>query len=205
MDRCQEKRDFTGNTRSAFVTIGSRNFAREEREERYYYATPPYVVKLLLEKECFAKRVWECAAGGEHLAHALREEGHEVWCTDVVNRTGFVDVLDFLTSDVAWDGDIITNPPYKHAEAFVRRAMERVQHGAKVAMLLKLTFLEGRERRALFRDYPPKSVYVSSRRIMCAKNGDFASMTGRSSAMAYAWFVWEQGYKGETVVGWFNE
>ena len=80
-----------------------------------------------------------------------------------------------------------------------------MQHGAKVAMLLKLTFLEGRERRALFRDYPPKRVYVSSRRIMCAKNGDFASMTGKSSAMAYAWFVWEKGYKGETVVRWFNE
>ncbi len=40
---------------------------------------------------------------------------------------------------------------------------------------------------------------------MCAKNGDFASYDGRSSAMAYAWFVWEKGYKGETVVGWFNE
>lgn len=24
------------------------------------------------------------------------------------------------------------------------------------------------------------------------------------SAAAYAWFVWEKGYKGETTVKWFN-
>lgn len=33
-------------------------------------------------------------------------------------------------------------------------------------------------------------------------NGDFSSMS--SSAAAYAWFVWEKGYKGETIVKWFN-
>lgn len=73
MDRCQEKRDFTGNTRSAFVTIGARNFAREEREERDYYATPPYVVKLLLEKERFAKRVWEKGYKGETVVRWFNE------------------------------------------------------------------------------------------------------------------------------------
>ena len=33
-------------------------------------------------------------------------------------------------------------------------------------------------------------------------NGDFDVLNG--SATAYAWFVWEKGYKGETVVKWFN-
>nr|DAL54124.1 MAG TPA_asm: adenine-specific methyltransferase [Caudoviricetes sp.] len=33
-------------------------------------------------------------------------------------------------------------------------------------------------------------------------NGDFDSIGG--SAAAYAWFVWEKGYKGETIVKWFN-
>lgn len=33
-------------------------------------------------------------------------------------------------------------------------------------------------------------------------NGDF-DMYG-SSAAAYAWFVWEKGYQGETIVKWFN-
>lgn len=33
-------------------------------------------------------------------------------------------------------------------------------------------------------------------------NGNFAAMEG--SAVCYAWFVWEKGYKGDTIVRWFN-
>ena len=33
-------------------------------------------------------------------------------------------------------------------------------------------------------------------------NGDFEAFG--SSAAAYAWFVWEKGFKGETTVKWFN-
>ena len=52
--------------------------------------------------------------------------------------------------------------------------------GTKVAMFLKLTFLESKARRELFERYPPKVVYVSSSRLQCAKNGDFevSSMYG---------------------------
>jgi len=27
---------------------------------------------------------------------------------------------------------------------------------------------------------------------------------GGGSAVAYAWFVWQKGYKGDTVIKWFN-
>lgn len=33
-------------------------------------------------------------------------------------------------------------------------------------------------------------------------NGDFDSIS--SSAVAYAWYVWEKGYTGDTVLKWFN-
>jgi len=39
---------------------------------------------------------------------------------------------------------------------------------------------------------------------MCAKNGDFESKKKEGSAVAYAWYVWEKGYKGETVIKWIN-
>ena len=69
-------------------------------------------------------------------------------------------------------------------------------------MFLKLTFLEGKARKQFFKENPPKTIYVSSSRIKCALNGNF-SETG-SSAVAYGWYVWEKGYKGETTVKWFN-
>lgn len=69
-------------------------------------------------------------------------------------------------------------------------------------MFLKLQFLEGKQRKELFKKYPPKVVYVSSSRLICAKNGDFSEY--KSSAVAYAWFVWEKGFKGDPIIKWIN-
>lgn len=103
------------------------------------------------------------------------------------------------------EGDIITNPPYKYAIDFIYKALSIIPDGHKVAMFLKIQFLEGKERKELFRVYPPKIVYVSSSRILCAKNGEFKKMiSGGGSAVAYAWFLWEKGYNGETIIRWIN-
>lgn len=88
------------------------------------------------------------------------------------------------------------------AQEFVEHALELVPDGAKVAMFLKLQFLEGKARRELFKKCPPKTVYVSSSRLICAKNGEFDKVT--SSAVAYCWYVWVKGYKGDTTIKWFN-
>ena len=69
-------------------------------------------------------------------------------------------------------------------------------------MFLKLQFLEGKARKKLFRLFPPMTIYVSSSRLLCAKNGEFDKAQG--SAVAYAWYVWAKGYKGPTVVKWIN-
>ena len=83
--------------------------------------------------------------------------------------------------------------------------MSIINDGNKVAMFLKIQFLEGKLRKELFKKYPPKIVYVSSSRIMRAKNGDFKKMQeGGGSAVAYAWYVWEKGYKGDTIIKWIN-
>ena len=99
--------------------------------------------------------------------------------------------------------DIITNPPYSKAMEFVEHALEIVEDGRKVAMFLKIQFLEGKARRALFDKFPPKTIYVSSSRLHCAMNGDFEKYA-KSNAICYAWFVWEKGYTGETVIKWIN-
>ena len=72
-------------------------------------------------------------------------------------------------------------------------------------LFLTLKYLEGKKRKELFEKYPPKIVYVSSSRILCAKNADFTGMReAGGSAVAYCWYVWEKGYKGETLIKWFN-
>lgn len=107
--------------------------------------------------------------------------------------------MDFLKETQTYDGDIITNPPYKFAQEFVEKALQLVEDGNKVCMFLKIQFLEGKSRRKLFDKNPPKTVWVSTSRIQCGKNGEF-----KNSMVAYAWYVWEKGYKGETILRWFN-
>lgn len=154
--------------------------------------------------EDFHHTIWECACGEGHLAKVFEQYGHEVIATDLIYRGyGDPEPLDFLKDTLDdFEGDIITNPPYKYAVEFVRRALESVKLGRKVAMFLKLQFLEGKARKELFQSNPPKVVYVSSSRLLCAMNGEFDKIT--SSAVAYAWFVWEKGFTGETTIKWIN-
>ena len=54
--------------------------------------------------------------------------------------------------------DIVTNPPYSLAKEFVEHALDISNDGCKVAMFLKIQFLEGKSRRELFKKYPPKTI-----------------------------------------------
>lgn len=215
-------RDWDGNKASTFKCLGASSHAEHEREENDYYATDPIAAELLLEVEPKLNNIWECACGEGHLAKVFEKAGKLAKMSDIVNRNNDsrIEIIDFL--DFGKGGllapavrnlpyDIVTNPPYKFSTPFVQKALDIIAEGRKVCMFLKLTYLEGKERKAFFQKYPPKVIYVSSSRITCAMNGEFEKVnpkTGKiekqSSAVCYAWFVWEKGFKGDPVVKWIN-
>ena len=202
-------KDWIGNKKSIFVCHGASNHTEEERQIDDYYATEPKAIELLLEQEVFSPYVWECACGGGHMAEVLKQNGYRVKTSDIVDRgykgTEIKDFLQITKDDIKNDfsRDIITNPPYKHAKEFVEHAIDISIDSTKIAMFLKLTFLESKSRKMLFEKYPPKVVYVSSSRLQCAKNGDFEKYgKGVGTAVAYAWFVWEKGFTGDPIIKW---
>ena len=66
-------------------------------------------------------------------------------------------------------------------------------------MFLKLQTLEGQDRyRKIYKNNPPKTIYVYSKRKQCTKNGIFKG----TSAVCYCWFIWEKGYVGEPTIRW---
>lgn len=197
-------KDWKGNQNSIYKTLGASNHTTEEREQHDYYATDPKAVEVLLEHEKFNNRIWEPACGEGHISRVLARAGYIVYSSDLIYR-GFGDPepFDFLKNGLEdFDGDIITNPPYKYALEFCQKALETVKPGHKVAMFLKLTFLEGKGRKHFFTNNPPKTVYVFSGRVKCAKNGAFDELG--SSAVCYAWFVWEKGFSGDPIIKWVN-
>ncbi len=197
-------KDWTGNSRSAHAILGARNYAQNERETNDYYATEPKAATLLMELEDLSPLIWECACGEGHLAKEFEKAGHKVYATDLIDR-GYGYVTDFLSAKAppVPGFDIVTNPPYSKAQEFVEHALEILENGRKVAMFLKIQFLEGKARRKLFDSQPPKVIYVSTGRLKCAMNGDFERYA-KSNAICYAWFIWEKGYKGDTIIRWMN-
>lgn len=190
-------KDWIGNSRS----VCTPNVRSSDAEKNDYYATNPEAVKLLLKHESFSDTIWEPACGEGHISKELEAHGYTVFSTDLVDRGFGEGNEDFLspTSTPPFPGDIITNPPYKYAREFVEKALQIITPSHKVAMFLKLTFLEGQQRKQMFQLFPPKTVYVSSKRLKCGKNGRF---DGDRSAVAYCWIVWEKGWQGTTNLKW---
>lgn len=140
-----------------FKTLGSSNHTPNERAANDYYATEPQAVEMLLALETFAPVIWEPACGEGHISKVLAAHGYEVISTDLIYRGfGEPEPMDFLTETFPnFEGDIITNPPYSAGLEFVERALETVRPGGKVAMFLKVQFLEGKRRGELFAKTPP--------------------------------------------------
>lgn len=200
-------KNWTGNSKSVYTTLGASNHVVEEREINDYYATHPKAAKLLLEIESLSQNILEPSVGEGHLADVLKNAGKNVTSWDIIDR-GYPDtqVKDFLKiNDYIFEGDIVMNPPYKSAKSFIEKALDIIPEGNYVFAFLKVQFMESKGRKQFFLDNPPKTVWVSSTRIPCAKNGDFEGLkkTG-GSAISYCWYVWEKGFKGETTLKWFN-
>ena len=193
-------KDWTGNKATTFAVLGASNHSSLTREANDYYATDPKAVELLLEKEKFSINILEPSCGEGHISKVLSEHGYNVTSSDLISR-GYGDTKNFFDYKY-FNGNIITNPPYKMALDFVKHSLEIIPDGNKVAMFLKIQFLESKSRRIFFDEFPPKKIYVASSRLICAMNGEFEKY--KSSAACYAWFVWEKGYTGKPEIDWIN-
>ena len=196
------KKDWSGNKKTVYAILGASDHSFEKREINDYYATHPIATKWLVDVENFNNNIWEPACGEGHISEILKSKGYNVKSSDKYDR-GYGEIYDFLTpQNNYWNGDIVTNPPYKYAQEFVEKSLRIINENNKIAMFLKIQFLEGKKRKILFKQNPPIRVWVSSSRILCAKNGDFNSKKG--SAVCYCWFIWKKGFKGDPIIKWFN-
>lgn len=181
------------HTYASAIVDSQKTHARKAAD---FYPTPPDVTVALLdylalEQPCF---MWEPACGDGALAKVLEAKGHQVIGTDLREDTGYGQGgIDFLTYDTEPDLGIpinavcdwiITNPPFKLAEAFIRKSLETTPN---VAMLLKSQYWHAKSRLPLFRDHPPARVLPLTWRPAFLE-----SERGRSPLMDVSWFVWSE-------------
>lgn len=185
------------NAASRVRMVGAESGAPREKDD--FYPTPPRATRQLLEVEQFAGPVWEPACGDGAISRLFAEAGHDVVSSDLVDRGYGEAGVDFLMEWRSRAPNIVTNPPFKLAVPFVRKALELTT--AKVAMILKVAFLEGRERGELFAASPLARVWVFSQRLSFVP-GDGARKLEGGGMMAFAWFVWDHAHSGPPTLGW---
>tara|TARA_R110000782_G_scaffold231360_1_gene317698 strand:+ start:388 stop:966 length:579 start_codon:yes stop_codon:yes gene_type:complete len=180
---------------TAGMLINGHNF-RGDRQKDDFYATPYEATQQLLNIESFEGNIYEPCCGKGHISKVLTENGYNVESSDLIDRGYGKSNIDFLMEYKKRD-NIITNPPYgRLLMQFVRQAENIAQK--KIAMLLKLTFLEGQERKLFFKEFPPVRVHVFSKRLSLMKNG----ISYDGGMMALAWFVWDKDSDKTTTVNW---
>jgi hypothetical protein len=163
------------------------------------YSTPPCAIEALLRVEALDHWIWEPAAGRGAIVSVLRDYGHAVIASDVIQYDFALHfVTDFLATTKAPVGTkcILTNPPFQIIGEFVAHALGL---SPRVIMLARLALLESVRRTDILERRGLARIHILRRRLpMMHRDG----WTGprASSAIPFAWFVWDRDHRGPTIV-----
>jgi hypothetical protein len=178
-----------------------------QRNKNDLYRTPPIATYLLKKYSSVPQKVVEPCAGYGNIAIELIRHGHDVRCFDlhsydealvpIQTGTSFLN----LQKQHGYDG-LITNPPYNDdlPRLIAEKAISEYKY---VAFLVRLTFLEGKGRKALFDRQPPNELIFFSDRIRF-DNAHIEPIEKKhqiGGMIAYAWVIWN-GYSDETKLKW---
>lgn len=185
----------------------------EPADSRDDFPTPPWAARALMgmirDLDMFPDSppfktltCWEPCAGRGYMSSALSETFGTVVASDIHDYGVGFDVCDFMGESQHHDGDvdfIVTNPPFRLAEAVAIQAIRRARHG--VALLVRTQWIHGIRRHGLFfkdkgpRQQRPAWILPFAERVPMVR--------GRldpkaSTATDYSWIVWNKGYAGDT-------
>ncbi len=166
------------------------------RIERDFYKTPLIAIENLLDNyELKGKMFLDPCAGDGRIGQAVKARYPHMIIDNVEIRSeekvglkkqklGDVFIKDFLSFETDKEyNTIMTNPPFSLAKEIIEHSFEIATENTEIVMLLKLSFLESKERFEFWRDYPVSKLFCLRDRPRFINNStDFA---------AYAWFVWD--------------
>jgi hypothetical protein len=177
-----------------------------DRHKSDYYATPIEDIKLFLKEFCrvydqiidldkftFTKplNILDPCAGNLAYSDAIKNydfpDYKEINTIDIRDDSAALIQANYLTwvPDKKYDL-IISNPPFYLALDFIKKALQDVQDGGLVIMLLRLNFLGSQERLPFWKENMANAAFIHSKRMkfIKGKSGD---------SCEYAHFVWQKG------------
>lgn len=176
---------------------GTGTHTFEARGAADCYETPEVAVQALLRVETLPHNIWEPACGPGSIVRVLKAAGYDVVASDLYGYGCGKAGIDFLNGEFTQiSGAIVTNPPYQHAQAFVEKALTL---SPLVIMLMRLAFYESERRSNILDGGKLARIHVFANRLPLMHRRGWTGKRS-SSAMAFAWYVWDRSHRGPTVI-----
>lgn len=184
-----------------------------ERSPLDFYATPPWMVDILVDRVAdvgipWGSEILDCGAGDGAILDRLPVPKNSI--TAIELHPVRAEILRTLWPVRVVEGDYLTlqaprlfptvvgNPPFSLFLEFWRRSMDLLEPGGDLFLLGRLGIMEGKKRREMFDGSGWRHLWV------IPKRGNFRyKLDGSSSqtdSTAYGWFHWSKGYEGGTMV-----
>ena len=183
----------------SLLTVGASDADATQQRAKVLdgFHTPKIATRKLLEVEPLGKRILDPANGFNRISNVLESHGHKVFRSDIYRWSKKTEVIkDFRDfTKLPPKIDLVFNPPFVHAEAFVRKSIELLEPNRKVCMLARLQFLESQGRYQFFQDYPPEFVHIFTFRLPRMRRFRYHGKQS-GNTLAFAWFVWRKGWNG---------
>jgi hypothetical protein len=179
------------------VSSTKRSQKRYEHDQDYYVTPIDEIVKFLQEFQkheptVLQGKILDPCAGGDST--------HEMSYPKALQQVGaiHIDTIDirenslakvkgnFLELDAKGYDLIITNPPFAVAQPIILKALEEVNLGGFVVMLLRLNYFGGKARFGFWKDNMPKYTFVHSRRMSFTDDK-------KTDSIEYMHVVWQKG------------
>jgi hypothetical protein len=181
-----------------------------ERDPHDWYVEPQWVSWRLFEVEAFDGDILDPACGQGNIVDAAIAAGYKVGARDIVRRTDAVvmstgDFLDPAYDDKGWKAyaNIVTNPPYRHADAFARLSLARTT--GKVALLLPATWHLSDKRSRWLEAQPLARIYCLTPRPSMPP-GQWLAEGNKAGGgtVDFAWYLMDHAHTGPVETRWLR-
>jgi SAM-dependent methyltransferase len=192
-----------------------------DRHPDDWYVEEAWIGDRLFATDAFAgcRTMLDPACGTGRLVDAASRAGMRAAGSDISPRwkgiahSGVYTIADFVTG--AWPAvktsvvyakpdAIVSNPPFKHAEAFARLSLERARH--VVAMILPTTWRCGDARSRWLETTPLAEVLdITPRPSMPPGPVILAGEKPGGGTKDFSVFIWRHGHRGRPLGGWLRK
>jgi hypothetical protein len=170
------------------VNQGAKRHALRDRGNDLY-ETPRCAIDTLVRVEDLPEAIWEPCAGRGAISRVLQDSGYRIFSQDLVAYEGADPLIitrrDFLLERRAPCKTIVTNPPFKNGDDFIRHGLSL---GCDVIVLLRLMAIEGSKRSDIIDGHLVR-VWAGIERLPMMHREGWIGPKNSNSGAPFAWFV----------------